>query len=164
MTASDTRSLDTDRSGEKIVELVTAAGHQVVRRELVRDDLEAVRNIAREILVSETCDVLVVTGGTGPAPRDVTPEAVAPLLERELEGFGELFRMRSWEAIGPLALLSRARAGVVGKQAVFLLPGSPAAVELALRELVLPVIPHLVSLLSGPGRSLAKLGGSPPSQ
>jgi molybdenum cofactor biosynthesis protein B len=165
ITASDTRSFTTDRSGEMIVELVAQAGHQIVRRELLPDDLETLRQVAEEILKSGTCDVLVVTGGTGPAPRDVTPEAIAPLFERELEGFGELFRIRSWETVGPMAMLSRARAGTVGCQAVFLLPGSPRAVELALRELILPVAPHLVSLLSSSKSLAGALAPAPePSQ
>lgn len=153
LTASDTRTAATDESGRRIVELLEQAGHLVTSRQVVPDDLESLRSSALATLRGGNVDVLVVTGGTGIARRDQTPEALVPLFEKTLEGFGELFRARSAEAIGPLALLSRATAGILLGRAVFLLPGSPAAVKLAVEELILPVVPHLVGLL-GPPRSL----------
>ena len=123
------------------------AGHERVERRLVSDDEVAIAGAVVELLSAGGVDVVVVTGGTGVSPSDVTPEAVAPLLERRLDGFGELFRSLSFAEIGPAALLSRAFAGTARGRAVFVLPGSPAAVELAMRRLVLPAAPHLVGQL-----------------
>jgi molybdenum cofactor biosynthesis protein B len=145
LTVSDSRDEASDRSGAKLVELVEASGATVAGRRLVPDELGAIREAAREAIADPGVDVLLVTGGTGAAPRDVTPEAVEPLLEKPLPGFGELFRALSYEAIGPAAMLSRASAGVAGGTAVFLLPGSPAAVELATARLILPEAPHLLT-------------------
>jgi molybdenum cofactor biosynthesis protein B len=145
LTVSDTRSAATDRSGSRLAELVEAAGHGVAGRSIVRDEVEAIRAAARAALDDPAVDVVLTTGGTGVAPRDVTPEAIAPLLERELPGFGERFRALSWERIGAAAMLSRALGGVARGKAVFVLPGAPDALELALRELVLPELAHLLA-------------------
>jgi molybdenum cofactor biosynthesis protein B len=144
ITVSDTRTRETDGGGDLLAELVGAAGHPVVAREIVRDDIAAIRAAAERALALEACGALLLTGGTGASPRDVTPEAVRPLLERELPGFGELFRMLSFHEIGPPAMLSRAFAGSRAGKAVFGLPGSPAAIRLALERLVLPELGHLV--------------------
>ncbi len=126
------------------MELLAGAGHPVVSREIVRDEVAAIRAAAERALALETCGCVLFTGGTGTSPRDVTPEALRPLLERELPGFGELFRMLSFHEIGPAALLSRAFAGSRAGKIVFGLPGSPAAIRLALERLALPELGHLV--------------------
>ena len=144
LTVSDTRTLETDTGGALLVERLEAAGHPVVARHLVSDDVEAIRAAARRALEREDVAALLVTGGTGVAARDVTPEAIGPLLEREVPGFGELFRMLSYEEIGSAALLSRALAGLVRGRVVFVLPGSRGALRLALDKLILPELPHLV--------------------
>ncbi len=146
LTVSDTRSLADDRSGDRIAALLAAAGHIVAGREVVRDEAAAIAGRVARVAGDAAIDVVLVTGGTGVAPRDVTPEAIAPLFDRRLEGFGELFRMLSFEEIGPAAMLSRACAGLVGATPVFVLPGSTAAVELALGRLILPELGHLVAL------------------
>ena len=145
LTVSDSRSAPEDRSGDEIASIVKAAGHDVTARDLVRDEAGDVR-AAVERLVG-ACDVVVVTGGTGVAPRDVTPEAIAPLFEKRLPGFGELFRALSWQEVGSSAMMSRAEAGIVAGRPVFLLPGSPGACRLAMERLVIPEAPHLVGLL-----------------
>jgi len=109
----------------------------------VRDDAAQIRVAVERALASPSCGAVLLTGGTGASPRDVTPEAVRPLLERELPGFGELFRMLSFQAIGPAAMLSRAFAGTCAGKVVFGLPGSPAAIRLALERLALPELGHL---------------------
>ena len=144
---SSSRDLAGDGTGERLAALLAAAGQSRVERRVVRDDVEAISATLRELLAADGVDVIVLDGGTGVSPTDVTPEAVLPLLERRLDGFGELFRALSWEEVGAAALLSRALAGVVGRRAVFVVPGSPAAAELALRRLILPVAPHLVGQL-----------------
>lgn len=136
-----------DASGRRIGELVEAAGHRVVAAEAVPDEMPAIRAAVRGFLATAGVDVVVTTGGTGFSPRDVTFEALAPLFDREVPGFGELFRWLSWEQVGAAAMLSRAGAGVVGGRAVFALPGSPKAVELAMSRLVIPEAAHLVGQL-----------------
>ena len=144
---SSSRTLESDTTGARLATLLAEAGQERVERRVVCDDVGAIEAAVRELLDTETVDVVVVDGGTGVSPSDVTPEAVAPLLERELEGFGEAFRALSLAAVGPAAMLSRALGGVVGQKAVFALPGSPAAAELGLRRLILPVAPHLLGQL-----------------
>ncbi|MGH9381740.1 MAG: MogA/MoaB family molybdenum cofactor biosynthesis protein [Thermoanaerobaculia bacterium] len=147
LTVSDTRTLDTDVGGRMAADLVEAEGHLVVERRLVPDEVDAIRSACEALLDDERVECVVVTGGTGLTRRDVTVESLRPLFERELPGFGELFRSLSCAEVGPAAMLSRATAGVVKGRAVFLLPGSPAAVELALTRLILPVVGHLVDQL-----------------
>jgi molybdenum cofactor biosynthesis protein B len=145
LTVSDTRDEESDRGGGRLVALIEAAGHRMAGRELVRDILHDVRDATQGALGHPTVDVLLVTGGTGVSPRDVTVEAIVPLFDKELAGFGEIFRALSYTEIGPAAMLSRATAGVIGGKAVFLLPGSPAALELAMTKLVIPEIGHLIA-------------------
>lgn len=151
LTVSDTRDEESDRGGGRLVELIEAAHHRVIGRELVHDVMHDVRDAAQGALGHPSVDVLLVTGGTGVSPRDVSVEAVVPLLGKELAGFGELFRALSFAEIGPAAMLSRAAAGVVGGKALFLLPGSPAALELAMKRLILPEIGHLLAQARRPG-------------
>ena len=152
---SDSRSLARDVSGEIIADMVQRAGHRQVRRDLVKDDVEAIREAVHDALYTAEVDALVLTGGTGLAPRDVTAEAVRPLFERHIPGFGELFRMLSWQEIGSAAMLSRADAGLVDGRLVFLLPGSPKACRLAMEKLILPEIGHLVGLVRPERRETA---------
>ena len=144
VTVSDKRTLETDTGGARAAELLSAAGHSVVAREIVRDDAAAIAGALRAALASDGVDAVILTGGTGVAPRDVTPEAVLPLLERVVPGFGELFRMLSYQEIGSAALLSRALAGLARGRVVFALPGSRGAVQLAMEKLVLPELGHLL--------------------
>jgi molybdopterin adenylyltransferase len=144
LTISSSRSLEEDESGQRAAELAEASGGGPVERRLVTDDTTAIRRAVQELLADPAIDVLVVTGGTGFSPCDRTPEAVAPLLERRIEGFGELFRQLSFGQVGAAAMLSRALAGVVAGKAVFVVPGSPKAVELAMERLILPEAGHLV--------------------
>jgi molybdenum cofactor biosynthesis protein B len=145
LTVSDTRTLESDSGGALLVELLAGAGHRVVERGIVTDDVEAIRRAVCAALAREDVDVVLLTGGTGVAPRDVTPEALAPLLEREIPGFGELFRALSYQEIGSAALLSRALAGTARGRVVVALPGSRAAIRLALEKLLLPELPHLAA-------------------
>ncbi len=145
LTVSDTRTLETDTGGARVAELLAAAGHAVVAREIVRDDVSAIAAALRAALARDGVDAVILTGGTGVAPRDVTPEAVAPLLERVVPGFGELFRMLSYQDVGSAAILSRALAGLARGRVVFVLPGSRGAVQLAMEKLVLPELGHLLA-------------------
>lgn len=144
VTVSDSRQPDDDASGRMIRDLAQAAGHRIDDSTLVSDDVAAIRAAVRRMLDRPGVDVVVTTGGTGLSPRDVTLEAVGPMLERPVEGFGELFRMLSWQQVGAAAMLSRAAAGLIGTRAVFLLPGSPKAVSLAMEALILPEAAHLL--------------------
>ena len=145
VTVSDTRTLETDTGGQRVVDLLEEAGHRVVQREIVPDDVSAIAGVAQSAIEAPGVQAVVLTGGTGVAPRDVTPEAITPLLEREVPGFGELFRMLSYEEIGSGALLSRALAGLSRGTVLFVLPGSRGAVNLGMSRLVLPELGHLVA-------------------
>lgn len=145
ITVSDTRTLETDTGGKLVAELLEGGGHSVVSRTIVPDDPAAIEKATLESLARDDVQALLLTGGTGVAPRDVTPETVEPLLSRVVPGFGELFRMLSYEDIGSAALLSRALAGIAAGKVVFVLPGSRGAVRLALEKLVLPELGHLAA-------------------
>jgi len=144
ITVSDTRTLETDSSGRAIVELLEGAGHRVAGRTLLRDEADQVRAAVQRLASDAVVDVVITTGGTGITARDGTFEAVDGLLTRRLPGFGELFRSLSYQQIGAAAMLSRATAGLIGQTVVIVLPGSQQAVRLALEELVLPELGHLV--------------------
>lgn len=146
LTVSSSRSLDDDPSGDAIRDAFEADGHRVVTRELVRDDLDRIQRIANQLVDRRDVDVLVSTGGTGVTPDDVTVEAVAPLFEKSLPGFGELFRRKSAEEIGSKAIASRATAGIANGAPIFVIPGSLDAVSLAMDSLILPEIGHLAGL------------------
>lgn len=147
LTISDTRTEATDTSGDAIAGLLAAAGHVLTGRTIVRDDPEAVREAIAGGRAG-AAQVIITTGGTGITSRDSTYEAIAALLDKRLDGFGELFRMLSYEEIGSAAMLSRACAGTIGRTAVFSLPGSEHAVRLAMTKLILPEIGHVVRELS----------------
>jgi molybdopterin adenylyltransferase len=143
ITISDTRTAETDTSGAAIRAALTQAGHAVVKYSVVRDEPQQIAALVREAEV-EGCKLIITNGGTGIARRDSTFEAIDGLLEKRLPGFGELFRMLSFQAIGPAAMLSRATAGVYGGALIFCLPGSTNAVSLALEQLIVPQLAHLV--------------------
>lgn len=147
VTISDTRTAIDDTSGEALREALLAAGHVIVRHELVPDEPARVRDVITRAIDSGEADAVVSTGGTGIAPRDQTYEAVHALLDKTLDGFGEAFRRLSWDEIGPRAMLSRAVAGTYQTGLVFALPGSTAAVRLGVERLILPVLSHAVELL-----------------
>lgn len=149
ITVSDTRTTETDAGGNLLRDLLGAAGHEVVASAIVPDEPERIRAAVAE----SAAEAILLTGGTGISERDRTPEALADLIERELSGFGELFRVLSFEAIGAAAMLSRAFAGVHRGRLVVAMPGSPAAIELAMRRLVLPELNHLVWELARHPRS-----------
>jgi molybdenum cofactor biosynthesis protein B len=137
LTVSDTRTLSDDRSGDTVVELLQTAGHQVVEREIVKDDIEAIRAVLRRWMASARVDVIITTGGTGVTARDVTPEAVAPLITKPIPGFGELFRWISFQEVGTSTVQSRAEAALCDTTYLFVLPGSPGAVRTAMEKILL---------------------------
>ncbi|WP_353419657.1 molybdenum cofactor biosynthesis protein MoaB [Staphylococcus delphini] len=146
LTVSDTRTTETDKGGQSVQTLLQTADFDVEIQHytIVKDELTAIQAAVQQWL-TEDIDVIVTTGGTGIAPRDVTIEAVTPLLDKEIEGFGELFRYLSFtEDVGTRALLSRAVAGTANRTLIFCLPGSTDAVKLALNRLILPELTHLV--------------------
>jgi molybdenum cofactor biosynthesis protein B len=148
VTISDTRTEETDTSGRAIADLLTAAGHTVAGRALVKDDADLVRATIERHLGNADVHVIITTGGTGITSRDSTYEAVSGLLQKRLDGFGELFRMLSFEQIGAAAIMSRACAGLVAGRIVISLPGSEAAVRLGMERLVIPELGHLVQQAS----------------
>ncbi len=145
ITVSDTRTAETDRSGQRIQELLRGDGHRLVYYRILKDEPDS---IAAAIQAAPAAaEVIILNGGTGVARRDTTYEAVSRLLDKEIPGFGELFRMLSYQQIGAAAMLSRATAGVMGDRMVFVLPGSTAGVELAMTMLILPELRHVVGLI-----------------
>jgi molybdenum cofactor biosynthesis protein B len=143
ITISDSRTPATDASGAAIRAALEAQGHTVARYEVVKDEPAQIAALVRE-LAGSRCQVILTNGGTGIARRDSTFEAIDALIEKRLPGFGELFRMLSYEDIGPAAMLSRATAGTIGGALVFCMPGSTGAVRLAMEKLIIPELPHLI--------------------
>lgn len=144
LTISDTRTIETDTSGALIVRLAEASGHQILDRRIVPDEPEPIRATLIGWRQRPELHAALVTGGTGISPRDQTFETVSALLTHRMPGYGELFRMLSYQEIGPAAMLSRALGGLSEGLAIFVMPGSRAAVELALERLLLPELPHIV--------------------
>jgi molybdopterin adenylyltransferase len=142
LTISDTRTEANDTSGNAIRELLSSAGHELTGRQIVRDEPATVREAV--VTQASNADVVITTGGTGITARDSTYEALVGVLDKRLDGFGELFRMLSYAEIGSAAMLSRAIAGTIERTAVFALPGSEHAVRLAMTKLILPEIGHVV--------------------
>jgi molybdenum cofactor biosynthesis protein B len=137
LTVSDTRTPDTDTSGDLICERMITAGHRLSERQIVKDDLGAVREAVQSWLRQDEIDVVLVTGGTGITPRDITPEALEPLVTKPIVGFGELFRHLSYEDISAATIQSRAFAGLCGRTLLFALPGSTGAVRLAMDLIII---------------------------
>lgn len=144
LTISDTRTPETDTGGDIIEELMRQAGHEIVDRAIVTDDAPRIRKVLVDLLARSDVDAVVTTGGTGIAARDTTYEVVERMIEKKLDGFGEVFRMLSYEEIGAAAILSRATAGAVGTKFLASLPGSRNAVRLAVEKLLAPEISHVV--------------------
>jgi molybdenum cofactor biosynthesis protein B len=148
LTVSDTRTAQSDTSGLAIRDLLVSAGHQVVGFRIVRDEPAQVTSAVREQLADERVQIIITTGGTGITARDGTYEAIDHLLDKRLDGFGELFRMLSFQDIGSAAMMSRAVAGTASRKAIFVLPGSEHAVRLAVTRLILPELGHVLQQLS----------------
>lgn len=152
ITVSDTRTAETDEGGRILRQGFEAAGHEVASYGIVEDEPALVSARVRELLVGRTAEIVVTTGGTGISARDSTYEAVEGMIEKRLDGFGELFRALSFRQIGPAAMLSRAVAGTALGGMVVALPGSPDAVRLALDELLLPELGHMAKLAARAGQ------------
>jgi molybdenum cofactor biosynthesis protein B len=144
LTVSDTKNPETDTSGAVIRELLSAAGHRVAGSAIVRDEPAEVARLVRDACARDEVQTVILTGGTGITSRDSTYEAVEALLDKRLPGFGELFRMLSFQEIGAAAMLSRAQMGIHAGRIVVSLPGSPNACRLALERLVIPELGHLL--------------------
>ena len=147
ITASDSRTAETDEGGRLVRSLAEQAGFQVIRTQLLREEPAMIRAAVASLLEAGGVDAVLITGGTGLSGRDSTVEAVAPLLGKILPGFGELFRMLSFAEIGAAAMLSRAFAGTAKRVVVFAMPGSPAGVRLAMERLIVPELAHVVGQL-----------------
>lgn len=144
ITVSDTRTLDTDRGGALVVDLLHAAGHSIARREIIPDEPDRMRPLVTEMVQDGSVDAVLLTGGTGIGRRDQTFETISALLTKPMPGYGELFRILSYDDIGPAAVLSRAVGGAVDGKIVLTMPGSTAAVRLAMEKLIIPELAHLV--------------------
>lgn len=145
LTVSDTRQVENDRGGNTIRQMMKKEGHHIAKSLICQDDREEIQRSLEELLADRSVHAVVTTGGTGLGLRDVTVESILPYFTKEITGFGELFRMLSYtEDVGSKALLSRAEAGVIKDQVVYVLPGSVKAVELAMAKLVLPELHHIV--------------------
>lgn len=145
ITVSDTRTIETDKSGNLTKELLQISGNSVVDHIIVKDEYELIQSCIKKAIKEEQIEVILLNGGTGIAIRDRTYEAVHDLLDKEMHGFGEIFRYLSYsEDIGSAAILSRAIAGVCGKTAIFSMPGSTGAVRLAMKKLILPELGHVM--------------------
>lgn len=149
LTLSDTRTTEDDEGGQLLGDLLRAAGFAIVSHAIVREELDRIQDAVKQIVAEGRAEAVVVTGGTGIAPRDRTIEALAPLLDKTLDGFGEAFRRLSWDQIGPRGILSRALAGVSRGVVIIALPGSPKAVKLGVEALIAPTLAHAVALASG---------------
>jgi molybdenum cofactor biosynthesis protein B len=148
LTISDTKTPGTDTSGALIRKLLLDAGHEVVGSTIVRDEPKDVQRVIREACATDAVRAVIATGGTGITSRDSTYEAIEALLDKRLPGFGELFRMLSYEEVGAAAMLSRAQLGIHARRIIVSLPGSPNACRLALEKLLIPELPHLIREVS----------------
>lgn len=146
VTVSSSRSLDDDATGDAIAELITDSGHSIVDRSLVADDFDRIQQTVNHVATREDVNIVITTGGTGVTPDDVTIEAVEPLFEKHLPGFGELFRQLSFDEIGTRVVATRATAGVADGVAIFCLPGSENAVRLGVEDIILEEAGHLAGL------------------
>ena len=149
ITVSDTRDETTDRSGGAIKTLLQDNGHTVAGYEIVKDEPDDIRALLGDALARESVDAVILNGGTGIAPRDGTYEVVSDVLEKRIDGFGELFRFLSYDEIGSAAMLSRAIAGTVGSRVLVSVPGSTGAVKLAMTGLLLPQLGHMIAQARG---------------
>ena len=144
LTISDRRTEQDDESGRLINQKLTQNGHRVLAYSILKNEAEAIRKKIDELLRQEELQVIIASGGTGVSHRDVTVETISPILEKKLDGFGELFRFLAYQEIGTGSIMSRAMAGVVGGKVILCLPGSLGAANLAMDQIILPEIGHLV--------------------
>ena len=160
ITVSDTRTLETDTGGQTIVDLLSAAGHTLVARHILRDEPAPMRALLVELSGRDDIQAILMTGGTGLGSRDQTYETVCALLTKPLPGYGELFRQLSYLEIGAPAMLSRATGGLIGQTVVLTMPGSPAGVKLAMHQLILPELAHAWSARRGGNALSVRLGSN----
>jgi len=144
ITVSDTRTLADDTGGQTLIDHLAAAGQAIIRREIIPDEPARMRPLLESLRDSADVDAILVTGGTGIASRDQTYETVSSLLDKPLPGYGEIFRLLSYQEIGPAAILSRAIGGLLGRKVLLTMPGSPAAVRLAMEKIIIPQLSHLL--------------------
>ena len=144
MTGSDSRTAETDTGGKLIVKSLQDASHSVLLHRIVKDDSGEIRKTLEEFGRFEKIQAIIITGGTGLSKRDVTYETITGMLEKEMNGFGELFRYLSYQEIGPASMMSRATAGIYQGKLLFSLPGSEPAVRIAMEKLILPELGHMV--------------------
>ena len=144
ITVSDTRTLENDKSGQSVIDSLESAGHTIVQRSIVPDEPAQIRESVTHLVTNSSVEAILLTGGTGIAQRDQTPETLLSMFTKDLPGYGELLRMLSYEEIGPAAMLSRACGGMIDQTLVLTMPGSTAAVRLAMDKLILPELGHLV--------------------
>lgn len=157
LTLSDTRTEENDEGGKLLGSLLSAAGFRLASHAILREEPSLLRETLLHLTGLDVADAVIITGGTGVAPRDRTIEAITPLFQKTLDGFGEAFRRLSWDEVGPRSVLSRATAGVVRQRLVIALPGSVAAVRLATEKLIVPMLGHAVDIATG--RNLGHRGG-----
>lgn len=144
LTISNSRSQENDESGKLIIKALKEKGHNVVAYAIVKNDTDAIRSKLNELLANGSLQVIITSGGTGVSHLDVTVETVSPILEKKLDGFGELFRFLSYQEIGTASIMSRALAGVARNKAILCLPGSVAAARLAMDKIILPEMGHII--------------------
>jgi molybdenum cofactor biosynthesis protein B len=144
ITVSDTRTPETDTGGRAVIHHLTAAGHQVLAREIIPDDPARMKPLLLSLQARDDIDAILMTGGTGITSRDLTFETISSMLTKPLPGYGEIFRMLSYQEIGPAAILSRAIGGLLARKVLLTMPGSPAAVKLAMEKIIVPQLPHLM--------------------
>ena len=144
ITVSDSRTPETDKGGDAVAEHLVEAGHEVLHRQITRDDPDTMRTILATLCARADIDAVMLTGGTGLSSRDFTYETVESQLTKQRPGYGELFRMLSYQEIGAAAMLSRAIGGLIGTTVVLTMPGSPAGVRLAMSQVIVPELSHLV--------------------
>ncbi len=144
ITVSDTRTLENDTGGQTVIDHLHAAGHTVPAREIIPDEPDRMRPLLMSLAGRDDIDAILLTGGTGISSRDQTFETVSNLLDKPLPGYGEIFRMLSYQEIGPAAILSRAVGGLLRRKVVLTMPGSPAAVRLAMEKIIIPQLSHLL--------------------
>ena len=144
LVTSDSRDETSDESGKLALDLLTKENHKVISYKIVKNNAQSILDVIKHLLEDDALDVIITSGGTGVSSRDVTIDTLAPLFEKTLNGFGEIFRNLSYRDIGEAAMVSRATAGIIGKKIVFCIPGSTKAMELALTHLILPGIGHIL--------------------
>ena len=144
LTTSDRRNEEADISGNIAKELITSKGHIILEYRIVKNNSATIKTVINEILENPEIDAVITIGGTGISERDVTVQTIIKILDKKIEGFGELFRYMSYKEIGEAAMISRATAGTINGKMIFCLPGSKNAVKLALQKIILPALGHMV--------------------